>query len=81
VDWRLPEGASVPVNVTRGDIRVTNEVGIRGMVQIRQPANDPLRTVLVGHEENASNANEGVFVGISRTGGRGVPVVMLAPKQ
>jgi hypothetical protein len=75
VDWRLPDGASLPVNVTRGDVRVTSEVSVKGVVEVRQPPNNPLRTVLIGHEDGASNAIPGRFTGISQTSGRGVPVV------
>jgi hypothetical protein len=80
VDWRLPEGASLPVNVTRGDVRVINQVSVRGDVEVTQPANNPLRTVLIGHEEGASNTAPGRFTGISQPGGRGVPVVTVQPR-
>ena len=80
VDWRLPENASLPVNVTRGDIRVSNEVRITGDVEVRQPANSPLRTVLIGHEEGASTSATGRFTSINLGAGRGVPVMVLPVK-
>jgi hypothetical protein len=81
VDWRLPENASLPVNVTRGDVRVSNEVSINGDVEIRQRANNPLRTVLIGHEDGASTTAAGRFNNISQGAGRGVPVVSVPVKQ
>jgi hypothetical protein len=80
VDWRLPENASLPVTVTRGDVRVSNEVRITGDVEVRQARNDALRTVLIGYEEGASTSGSGRFSGINQAAGRGVPVVSLPPK-
>jgi hypothetical protein len=80
VDWRLPENASLPVNVTRGDVRVTNELSITGDVEVVQRPNNPLRTVLIGHEEGASATAAGRFSNISQGAGRGVPVTALPLK-
>ena len=80
VDWRLPENASLPVNVTRGDVRVTNELSITGDVEVVQRPNNPLRTVLIGHEEGASTTAAGRFSNISAGAGRGVPVTALPLK-
>jgi hypothetical protein len=80
VDWRLPENASLPVTVTRGDIRVSNEVRISGDVDVRQGRNDALRTVLIGYEDSASPGAAGRFSNIVQTAGRGVPVVSLPAK-
>lgn len=61
VDWRLPDGASLPVNVLRGDVRVSNEVAITGEIEVSQPPDKPLRTVVVGLEEGSSPAGPGRF--------------------
>ena len=73
VDWRLPENASLPVNVTRGEIRVMNEVSVSGDVEVRQRTDNPLRTVLIGYEESAMSNSRGRFVQLDQTR-RGVPV-------
>ena len=78
VDWRLPDGATLPVHVMRGDVRVANEVSVKGNVQVVQAADNPLRTLLIGHEEGASLAGPGRFVGMNQATGRGLPVVSLA---
>ena len=80
VDWRLPEGASLPVNITRGDVRVVNDVSVSGKVEVTQPPHNPLRTVTVGHEENASSSIAGHFVPISSSAGRGMPVSVVPPR-
>jgi hypothetical protein len=80
VDWRLPEGASLPVNITRGDVRVTNAVSVSGKVELTQQPHNPLRTVTIGHEESASSTIAGRFVPINQSAGRGVPVTVVPPR-
>ena len=80
VGWRFPEGGSLPVHVTRGDVRVLNEVRVAGQVEAVQPHNGSLRTVLIGYEQAASTSAPGRFNDLSPTVGRGVPVVPLQPR-
>ena len=80
VDWRLPEGASLPVNVTRGDVQVTNEVAVRGNVELTQPAHKPLRSVVIGFEEGSSTTQAGRFAPLNPTAGRALPVNVVPPR-
>jgi hypothetical protein len=81
IGWQLPDGASLPVNVLRGDVRVNNEVMVKGDVEVKQPPNNPLRTVMIGHEVDASPSAAGRFSGITPSNGRGIPVVVLPRPQ
>ena len=74
VEWRIPPGTSIPVTVTRGEVQVTNEVAVRGDVEINQPASKPLRSVLVGFEEGSTPARAGRFSEIAPLAGRALPV-------
>ena len=80
VDWRLPQGASLPVNVTRGDVQVTNEVAVRGNVELTQPAHKPLRSVVIGFEEGSSTTQPGRFAPLNPTAGRALPVNVVPPR-
>lgn len=77
VDWRLPEGAALPVSVLRGDVRVMNEVTVRGDVELTQPPHKPLRSVLIGYEESASAIAPGRFADLNPRAGRALPVSAL----
>lgn len=79
VDWRLPQDASLPVTVTRGEVRVTNEVAVSGGVEVRQAPNNPLRSVLVGFEEGSGTATTGRFMPLTSTG-RTLPVTVVPAK-
>jgi hypothetical protein len=79
VDWRLPAGASLPVTVTRGDVRITNEVSVSGSVEVTQTPNNPLRSVVVGYEDGATSNRAGQFQGLLQATGRGVPVNVSNP--
>ena len=74
VDWRLPDNASLPVTITRGEVRVANEVAVTGEVRVKQLPEDYLRTVLVGHEERASRSATGSFRSFDPRSGSGLPV-------
>jgi hypothetical protein len=78
VDWRLPQGASLPVNVTRGEVQVTNELSVRGDVELTQPPNKPLRALLIGFEEGSSPTQTGKFAPLAPAAGRALPVSVIA---
>jgi hypothetical protein len=76
VGWRLPNGdsMSLPVHVTRGDVRVVNDVQVTGRVEAVQPENRPYRNVLIGYEEGGSTSGAGRFAGLRPRSGQGIPV-------
>ena len=75
VGWRAPE--SLPVTVTRGEVRVTNDVlPVSGTVRTEQPPNAMTRTVLVGWEELASTKGPGSFNTIGDVKSNGLPVTV-----
>lgn len=76
VGWKSGEGATVPVSIARGEVRVVNEVAVSGEVLVKQLPEDYLRTVLIGHEERASSRANGTFRSFDPRSG-GLPVVVL----
>ena len=73
VGWRAPE--QVPVSVTRGEVRVTNDtIRVNGRVQTEPLANTTQRTLLVGWEEGAGQQTRGTFQPFFEPQSQGLPV-------
>jgi hypothetical protein len=68
------------VQVTRGELRVTNEVRVAGRVQAEQAPNTLHRTSVVGWEDVASEKTRGRFHPFSVDQGRYLPVEVRQPK-
>ena len=79
VGWRAPE--PMPVTVTRGEVRVTNDsLRVSGTVQTEQAPNTAHRTVVIGWEERASPKLPGEFSGIGDHQAKGFPVSVTGPR-
>jgi hypothetical protein len=77
VGWRLPE--ALPVVVTSGDIRVTNEtLRVTGRVLAEQPPDSVHRTALIGWEERGGRTTPGVLRPFDGADGS-LPVVVRPP--
>ena len=73
VGWRVPE--TIPVAVTRGDVRVTNDsLRVSGTVQLEQSPNSATRTVLIGWEQGASATTRGEFSALGAGPANALPV-------
>lgn len=82
VGWRVPE--AIPVQVARGDVRVTNdELRVTGRVQTEPLATAITRTSIVGWEQGGGADTRGTFRTFrdaGATNATGLPVVITPPK-
>lgn len=83
VGWRTPANEPVPVRIV-GDVNVANTVRVSGRVEVAQPPDEAMRTVVIGYENRAGflgrgQYNHGQFVGLDRSDA-GLPVTPLPPR-